>query len=137
MNLQETMDKHGIHKYVVIGSYALGVCNESSDIDIVTTQIPKGLKDYQEFNLEEYFIRMPLGNSRLIKANIDRREYDFIIVEDKTFDGYVKAMKHMKGLPVEVVRNKITRVHIFMDLLGHYGVLQHGRPVNEDDEFPF
>ena len=137
MNLQETMDKHGIHKYVVIGSYALGVCNESSDIDIVTTQIPKGLSDFTEFNLEDYFIRMPLGNSRLIKAFIGYRNYDFIIVEDKTFDGYVKAMKTMKTLPREAVEVKNTRVHIFMDLLEHYGVLQHGMPVNEDDEFPF
>ena len=122
INLAKVLWSIGITDYVIIGSEGLGIAEDYSDIDIVTCQEPEGLKDFCEFDMSEYFDIIPLGNPRLIKANIDGIAFDFIIVDEQLLVKFDMAMMELRKLPKEMLERKHIRIELFEVMLMKYGI---------------
>jgi hypothetical protein len=119
----------GISECVLIGSRALGIQEQFSDYDIVIheSNVPeKCKKDYELFDLREYFNVIPLGNNYLIRMHLKEFniDIDLIIIEDKkNIDIYQKAIDIMKKVPVVILKNKYLRVAMFEYLLKEEGFI--------------
>lgn len=106
--------------YLIIGSRGLGVATKDSDLDIAMLwkDLPKYLNDNKVKDIRNYFNYLPLGNSGLIRLE----KLDILLFEEQSDLNILKqSMSDLKVVPWYLLEDKTTRIHLFEQILNHYG----------------